>query len=292
MCIEKISEYYAKYPVKMQLLEIEQRFKEVAGLEINLTMYPLEKSNNGQSAYNRERAKAHGEVFTPLWLVDGMLGRVSSETMLKGTLDLCSGYGQFTIRILRRLYNEFGEGFNLNKYLSESHFFNEIQEESCAKLRYIFGNEINLFECNAMELKNNGKTFEVIFSNPPYNRNIDLKILKEVFPLAKELVIVHPGNWILDRKNKAKLYVELKNTIGSTLKSAEFFNGNPVFGIALFVPCVITHINKTYRGNCSVKYFEDEFTAGIGDITKFGKAWLPIVKPFMEKMVSAVASNE
>ena len=50
------------------------------------------------------------------------------------------------------------------------------------------------------------KTFDLIMSNPPYNRNIDIKILNEVVDLADELVIVHPSTWAIDLKGKSKLY--------------------------------------------------------------------------------------
>ena len=134
--------------------------------------------------------------------------------------------------------------------------------------------------------------FDIIYGNPPYNRSIDIKILKEITPLAKELVIIHPSTWLIDLKMKKKLFNDYREQVNGNLKSVEMFNGNPVFGIGLSVPVVITHIDNGYQGTCSCTYFGNHFTVeSIYDITKFGKEWFTIVKPFMENMKNWVEKN-
>ncbi len=129
------------------------------------------------------------------------------------------------------------------------------------------------------------KKFDVIFSNPPYNANIDIKILKEVTPLAKELVIVHPSTWLIDMLGKSKLYNDFCSQVDGTLKSVELFNGNPIFNIQLFVPTMITHIDNSYNGVCDVDIFNDKFTSdNISNITKFGSQYGMMVKPFISKI--------
>jgi predicted metallopeptidase len=49
---------------------------------------------------------------------------------------------------------------------------------------------------------------------------------------------------LLDEKGKQKAFTETKDLIKDHLESIELFNGNKIFNIALFVPCVITYINK------------------------------------------------
>ena len=44
--------------------------------------------------------------------------------------------------------------------------------------------------------------FDLVFSNPPYNSNIDIKILNEIIDVADEFVIVHPSTWLIDIKNR------------------------------------------------------------------------------------------
>lgn len=131
--------------------KIESRFKEVADLEGDLEQYPLADDNHLQVKTNKEKSDKFGEVFTPLWLVDKMEDLVN-VTENSNTLDLCSGYGQFSVRLLRKMYSKYGENFNIRKFLYNrvkegvsTHTFSEIQLESCFKLLYIFGNKISLY---------------------------------------------------------------------------------------------------------------------------------------------------
>ena len=99
---------------------------------------------------NKNKAKEFGEVFTPLWLVDEMLDQteVNPET---STLDLCAGYGQFSIRLLRKLSKE-NKKFDCDAFLKEKHSFCELQLSSCYKLLNTFSTHINLFIGDATKL--------------------------------------------------------------------------------------------------------------------------------------------
>ena len=142
-----------------------------------------------------------------------------------------------------------------------------------------------------MNIENDIK-FDVVLSNPPYNKNVDIKILKEIVPLAKELVVVHPSTWLIDRKMKTKLYNDFRDQINGKLKSSEMFNGNKIFNIDIFLPITITHIDNDYNGSCDVNYFNNKFTVNdIYDITKFGNEWFTIVKPFINKIKTYITSN-
>jgi hypothetical protein len=139
---------------------------------------------------------------------------------------------------------------------------------------------------NRAKNKNGKKKFDVTFSNPPYNSNLDVKLIKEAVEKdADEVVYVHPATWILDTKHKNKQYNNLREEIDGKLKSATFFNGNPVFGIGLHVPTMITHIDNNYNGYCSVDYFGKKFESDVMNITKFGAEWKTLVKQFMNKVV-------
>lgn len=127
--------------------------------------------------------------------------------------------------------------------------------------------------------------FDLVFSNPPYNSNVDIKILNEINHIANEFVIVHPSTWILDIKGKTKMYLDYVKKINSHVKSLEFFNGNPIFNIGLFVPCVITHVTNNFETPCAVDFFDDHFIVNnLNDITKFGSNWSIFVEPFIKKM--------
>jgi len=137
-----------------KLTAIEKRFIEVSGLDTEqevLTQWPLTKETHLQVKTDKSKSDEFGEVFTPLWLVDDMLSRVSDndwKNKNKVTLDMCSGYGQFTVRMLRKKMDaltKVNKDFNLGRFLNSTHNFNEIQSSSCFKLLYIFGKNINLF---------------------------------------------------------------------------------------------------------------------------------------------------
>lgn len=131
------------------------------------------------------------------------------------------------------------------------------------------------------------KKFDLCFSNPPYNDGVDLKIIKIIENITEEMVIVHPSTWLIDSKCIHDPYICAKTTFNKSLKSVELFNGNPVFGIGLFAPCSITHIDKKKdpQAPIDVTYFGRNFQVNdINDITVFGPEWLTIVKPFYEKM--------
>lgn len=137
---------------------IENRFKEASGLEGDMDCPFLTKENHMQVKTDKEKSDKHGEVFTPLWLVDKMLDQFKLADWRRPnltTFDLCSGYGQFTIRMLRRRYlylKECGKSLNIPEILSEYHLFAEIQPGSCFRLLYIFGTKIRLLIGDVTEM--------------------------------------------------------------------------------------------------------------------------------------------
>lgn len=130
--------------------------------------------------------------------------------------------------------------------------------------------------------------FDVVFSNPPYNDGLDLNIIQNLFETANEMVVIHPSTWLMDRKNKYKPFIDFKLFAKSRTKSLEIFNGNPVFNIALPLPILIGHYVKqskqtvVWYSDSDEKFFvsNDEYD----NITKFGSKWLPLVKPFFDKV--------
>lgn len=135
--------------------------------------------------------------------------------------------------------------------------------------------------------------FDVVFSNPPYNGNIDIKILNDIIDASDEFIIVHPSTWILDTKDKAKLFSIFKTKTDTKFKSLDFFNGNFVFDIDIFTPCVITHIDKNHKGTIDVNYFNLSYVSNsIFDVTKFSDQWLPLVKQFKNQISQYISDND
>lgn len=151
--------YYMDVPrftTEQILHTIEARFKDVAQLEGDFSLMPMPKENHLQVKTDKEKSDTFGEVFTPIWLVDQMLERVSDyewRNKNKNTLDLCAGYGQFTIRMLRKKYALMGNKFDIKSFLFGTHYFSELQLTSCFKLLHIYSPKINLFIGDSKELK-------------------------------------------------------------------------------------------------------------------------------------------
>lgn len=125
--------------------QIESRFLEVTGLNMDLSKWPIRKSDykEQQQATSKKASKEFGFVTTPIFVVDAMIALKKELSPEQSILDLCAGCGQFSIRIMRHLYNKFG--IEIKKWLKEKHNFLELQLINCAKLVYIFGPEINLY---------------------------------------------------------------------------------------------------------------------------------------------------
>ena len=127
--------------------------------------------------------------------------------------------------------------------------------------------------------------FDLVFSNPPYTKSVDIKILTEVYDVADEIIIIHPSTWLLDTKGTYGVYKTFRNKIEGKSKSFEMFNGCNDFGIIVNSPIVISHIDKKYNGNINIDYFGESFTSTcLRDVTKFGQHWKTIVEPFYQKI--------
>ena len=138
----------------MTIIDCENRFKEISGIDVDLTKNLIKKTDFDvqQTKTNKQKSDEFGEVFTPLYLVDLMIElKFPILTSTSTTCDLCAGYGQFTIRLMRKLYNRLH--INIEEWLEKYHTFTELQLESCAKLVYIFGPNINLYVGDSRNLK-------------------------------------------------------------------------------------------------------------------------------------------
>ena len=197
----------------MTINQIETRFKEVANLKnIDLTKSLIRKADYPiqQVKTRKEKSKEFGEVFTPLFLVDIMIHmKIKDINPQSKTCDLCAGYGQFTIRLMRILYNKFK--MDVEEWLKNVHTFTELQMESCAKLVYIFGPDINLYAGDSLQLnysdeKDQGILFFDEENKKWYNNKlIDELIHKNVVKNnLKLLIFIFENNTNIEKLNKLK----------------------------------------------------------------------------------------
>jgi len=225
---------------------------------------------------------------TPLWLVDQMIESVG-DIQNKKILVL------FNLQFLEELIHKYKVPIENIKFIADVPFEGEISKEMYFVQTKLCSKNEDWQKLLTRRATSMGiKHFDVVFSNPPYNRGIDLKIMHAVSEIADEIVLVHPSTWLIDLKGKSKLFNDTKEYFGSSIKSVTLFNGNPVFGIGLFVPCSITHIdrNKDPEAPIDVNYFSRKFKVNnVNDITTFGPEWETIVKPFMKKMQAYVKEH-
>lgn len=144
--------------------EIENRFKEVSGLtHLDLSVSHFCKGDNQQQKTTKQEYKNWGFVCTPLWLVDEMIEpQMETLGLTSKTCDACCGCGQFSIRLMRKMYNKFkAQGVSETKldkwvdkvFLAKNHYFTEFQFSNVAKLIYIFGTKINVYIGDTLNLK-------------------------------------------------------------------------------------------------------------------------------------------
>jgi hypothetical protein len=142
----------------------EFRFKEVTGLtHLDLSTPHFERGDDQQQKTTKEEYKQFGFVTTPLWLVDEMLEpEIPNLTLTSTTCDACSGCGQFSIRLMRKLHYKFinmgiiEEKVNAwitSVWLPKLHYFTEFQFSNVAKLIYIFGTSINVYVGDSLNMK-------------------------------------------------------------------------------------------------------------------------------------------
>ena len=172
----------------MTIDQIEKRFKEITELhDIDLTKSLIKKADYKvqQVKTRKEKSKNFGEVFTPLFLVDIMiLMKFKEMTPETKTCDLCSGYGQFTIRMMRMLYNKFH--MNVEGWLKNVHTLTELQMESCAKLVYIFGPDINLYAGDSLKLEHSDENDKgILFFNEETKKWYNNELIDELIHIKR-----------------------------------------------------------------------------------------------------------
>ena len=88
--------------------------------------------------------------------------------------------------------------------------------------------------------------FDLIISNPPYNRNIDLKILKAVYEFGEKICFIHPAGWLYNNKEKNK--IEIRDQVKDHFKKYELIeNSNKLFNIGVFTEIFITLFDKNCK---------------------------------------------
>jgi hypothetical protein len=118
------------------------------------------------------------------------------------------------------------------------------------------------------------KKFDIVVANPPFKGELHLKMFERAIDIVNQyMVFVHPSTW-LTNQDGSKTQIHLKKKIEKYNKIFTLFNGNTVFNIGLYAPCVITFLDKTkIEGKTVVNSRIDNSTyeySSIWNVNKFG----------------------
>ncbi len=236
------------------------------------------KEYNKVSEVERE---LYGEVITPITLVTEMLNilpkKVWSNPNLKW-LDPCNGSGIFLAFVIAGLMK------GLTQYEDENLRYKHIIEnmiyvgEIQPKNMFIWMMLMDPYE----EFKLNihlgdfltyNEKFDIILGNPPYKQGLGLKFLNKAVTMSNTCLFVAPASWLIDEKNVKADFKRARDIHKDILEEVVIFNGNPVFGIGLYIPCAITYATK-FKKNNGIKVIDkinekEIIYDNINDINKF-----------------------
>lgn len=198
----------------MTLQQIEQRFKQITKLDIDLSKFPIKREDYKEQKQKtiKELSDKYGFVPTPIFLVDTMIAmkhkRFTKESV---TCDYCAGCGQYSVRLLRYITNI--HKMDINQFLQNQHYFTQLQLENCAMLVYIFGPNINLYVGDSKNLKYSDQDDKgILFFNEDeqrweHNDLIDKLIQKDIIKNNKDYLSFIFNNY----KDKGKIIEFLNN---------------------------------------------------------------------------------
>ena len=244
-----------------KLIYTENKYERVINIE---KVIDLIKSYIGVSLVEK---KLFAEVMTDFFIVDEMLDLLDQNDFKNPDLTWfgpTAGIGNFQIKIVQRLMDGLKEWQPDNelryKHIMENMIYVcELQTKNMFLYLMLFdpNNEykMNYYRGSFLDegfdnhMKNVWKIdhFDRCIENPPFNQMIDMDILQKTYLICDQIIFVHPSTWLLDEKNKQKKFIKTKDLISKDLQEIILFNGNKIFNIALFVPCVITNINKNKK---------------------------------------------
>jgi hypothetical protein len=239
----------------------------------------LAKGVNGPS-----EIRGNGILTTPVHLVKQMVDLLPERVFISSTttfLDPACGYGTFLKYIYAKLRFY---GHSHENIVSRIYGIDKFSPAN--ETKDLFPNIIKKDFMTDMPKQWPDK-FDVIVSNPPYASNADVGFLDKAYDISNGLVLfVHPSTYIIEKKSAHKPFVRLREKVSKHISHLELFNGNGIFGIGLYVPCVITVIDKNKKSDnfrmVNHMYEQDTVLSQdkISDVSLFGydPAWSSFYK--------------
>lgn len=267
--------------------------------------------------------KEHGEVMTPLTLVNEMLDKLPSEVWTNKDLkwlDPCNGVGTFPSVVIERLMiglkDVIIDDCERYRHIIENMIYVcEIQAKNMFLFHCAFDreddHELNTYFGSFLDkgfdvhMKNvwGVEKFDIVLGNPPYLNGTHHKFIVKGFELLSEngvSLVVHPSTLLFSRKEvkKNKIEKKLLEIVHEYESNITFIDGYKYFDNAdFFVPLSITINKKILNENISINYHHLNVHRSevVKDLSGVYLHSNPIVKEIkekvFEKMVSSLEEN-
>lgn len=254
----------------------------------------IEQLFNDFNAKYLEEAKARNidlglqSVYTPIDKIEKATGFRFSDHITAETKSVAILFNtEFINYFIKELPQDYINNIKFTFFYDCK--FDYMQVQDCI---FFSGNKLNIEMISIENIKEldkimAGKKFDIVFSNPPYNDNLDLKILSNIKNTFKKAVVVHPAVWILENKCGSFLG-RFKKEFEKNIEKVVIFRGSKMFGVGFMSALDICIFNNEKIDskievddqvvNC--KYVADNHM----DITKFGDMWFKLnIKEFAKK---------
>ena len=247
-----------------ELSDIISRMNDAEIMQINMLIYQLKcllddknipAIQRVQNAISKLGKLDKSEVITPVSLTSKMVKKLSREDVQNADSILL--VNEKVCEFFIQLYNDYGiEVCKKCKIVPSSeltiNFIKKIlktlqlPESIIIKIEDVDGNGFYDVK-DFLEMKNEdiikmnqGKKFDVILSNPPYERTLHIKFLQKFFKLGNEICTVQPSVW-LTGQNKKKNICNIINNVGATIDSIK---ASDYFDAIIAQPMSINYINQ------------------------------------------------
>jgi site-specific DNA-methyltransferase (adenine-specific) len=263
--------------------------------------------------------KEHGEVMTPLTLVEEMLDKLPTEVWSNPSLkwlDPFNGVGTFPSIVVKRLMdglkNIIVDDCERYRHIIENMLYVcEIQPKNMFLFHTAFDREddyeLNTYYGSFLDkgfdehMKNvwGVEKFDIVLGNPPYLNGTHHKFIVKGFELLNEngiSLIVHPSTLLFSRKEvkKNKIEKKLLEIIYEYESTITFIDGYKYFDNAdFFVPLSITINKKIINDDIVVNY--NHLIINRSEIVKdLSGVFLhssPIVKKIKDKVFNKIETS-
>lgn len=217
------------------------------------------------------------EVVTPSEIVEKMINKLDKSEYEKADSILIVNDKQ--AEFLMGIYKKFGKkivekckvvpsseiGKYLCKKMAKSIGIKDI-ENSILNIKdtdsngyYDVNDFLNMKNEEILEI-NNGKKFDILLSNPPFN--LGVKFFQKYFEIADKIITIQPTKWLLTNKQNKNL----TNKIDKQYCEIETVNGNEYFDAGLFADVSINYVDNKKSHKL---IFDNKEYNKCEDITKF-----------------------